>query len=307
MTDDNCGVQIPFTGFGITIYILNAGFQGVNASLEVDGTHSVTTAIPPPSPPTYQTPRVPLFDIQSLAYADHTATLSILDWNGGNTSLYFDYALVDDTTQTTTAQPTSSSSSDSTTSVTTEGLYTSAAASNVSSSTTIVSSTYSTSFLPSTSNTRAIEIGTPCAIAGALLIGAVVYYVRSRRRTTQELQPFPFSNGTVPPRRAAHLHSQSGIVRVEPPRSPNESQSTLLIRAWSCTSGSPQLRPTSSNDVSNEAEIIYCAQAAVPDIQPLSPSTSLGAPLPSSPTISHIPQGPPPSYTRLAPKEGRST
>ncbi|KAI6164198.1 hypothetical protein EDD17DRAFT_1562744 [Pisolithus thermaeus] len=105
MTADECQAQIPFAGTGITIYVMNAGFQGVNASLSVDGAYSVNGTIPPPTPPSFQTPRVSLLAIQSLAYAYHIATLSILDWDAGNTSLYFDYALVEDSNiQVTTSQ-----------------------------------------------------------------------------------------------------------------------------------------------------------------------------------------------------------
>jgi hypothetical protein len=81
-------------GSGITMYILNAGFQGVGAGLSVDGGQAVTTTLPPPSAPSYQTPNVSLFSVQAIPYADHNATLSVMDWNGGASSLYFDYALV---------------------------------------------------------------------------------------------------------------------------------------------------------------------------------------------------------------------
>ncbi|KIJ63304.1 hypothetical protein HYDPIDRAFT_168522 [Hydnomerulius pinastri MD-312] len=96
MTSDDCQIQIPFTGSGVTIYILNAGSQGVGASLAVDGGQAVTTTIAAPSAPSYQTPNISLFSVQSLPYGSHSAVLSVLDWNNGITGFYFDYALVNE-------------------------------------------------------------------------------------------------------------------------------------------------------------------------------------------------------------------
>ncbi|KIJ63305.1 hypothetical protein HYDPIDRAFT_168523 [Hydnomerulius pinastri MD-312] len=84
-TSDGCQVRFPFTGF-----------QGVCASLAVDGGQAVTTTIAAPSSPSYQTPNVSLFSVQSLPYNSHSAVLSVLDWNNGATSLYFDYALINE-------------------------------------------------------------------------------------------------------------------------------------------------------------------------------------------------------------------
>ena len=79
------------------MYVMHAGFQGVAASLTIDGGgQSITTTLPPPTPPSYQTPNVTLFDLQSLPNADHTATINLLDWDDGATSLYFDYALINE-------------------------------------------------------------------------------------------------------------------------------------------------------------------------------------------------------------------
>ncbi|KIK99733.1 hypothetical protein PAXRUDRAFT_23588 [Paxillus rubicundulus Ve08.2h10] len=98
-------VKLPFhlqpllslpRGSGIIVYILNAGFQGVGASLSVDGGQAVTKTIAAPSAPSYQTPRVPLFSMQKMPYADHNATLNVLDWNDEATSFYFDYALINE-------------------------------------------------------------------------------------------------------------------------------------------------------------------------------------------------------------------
>ncbi|KAH0830355.1 hypothetical protein J3R83DRAFT_1749 [Lanmaoa asiatica] len=95
--DNKCQITFPFTGSGISVYVIHAGFQGISASLTIDGGQSATTSLPPPAPPSYQTPNVSLFNIQSLPSADHTATINLLDWNGGTTSLYFDYALINET------------------------------------------------------------------------------------------------------------------------------------------------------------------------------------------------------------------
>ena len=73
---------------------MHAGFQGITANLSIDGNQSVTATLPPPTPPSYQTPNVSLFDVQLLPSADHTATISLSDWDNGTTSLFFDYALI---------------------------------------------------------------------------------------------------------------------------------------------------------------------------------------------------------------------
>ena len=76
---------------------MHAGFQGISASLTIDGGQSVTATLPAPAPPSYQTPNVSLFNIQSLPSAVHTVTINLLDWESGTTSLYFDYALINET------------------------------------------------------------------------------------------------------------------------------------------------------------------------------------------------------------------
>ena len=73
---------------------MHAGFQGIAANLSIDGNQSVTATLPPPTPPSYQTPNVSLFDVQLLPSADHTATISLSDWDNGTTPLFFDYALI---------------------------------------------------------------------------------------------------------------------------------------------------------------------------------------------------------------------
>ncbi|KAI6164205.1 hypothetical protein EDD17DRAFT_379997 [Pisolithus thermaeus] len=205
MTADECQAQIPFAGTGITIYVMNAGFQGVNASLSVDGAYSVNGTIPPPTPPSYQTPRVSLLAIQSLAYAYHVATLSILDWDAGDTSLYFDYAQVEDSNiQTTTSQPSTPSPANTFSSASPVTMSTSIVnAIATTRETTTGTTTAAASYTSASSSTasgcshclRVIEIAVPCVI-GALLVTGVILYLKLRRakakKPTDSCIPEPF-------------------------------------------------------------------------------------------------------------------
>ncbi|KAI6111036.1 hypothetical protein F5141DRAFT_1063425 [Pisolithus sp. B1] len=205
MTADECQAQIPFAGTGITIYVMNAGFQGVNASLSVDGAYSVNGTIPPPTPPSYQTPRVSLLAIQSLAYAYHVATLSILDWDAGDTSLYFDYAQVEDSNiQTTTSQPSTPSPANTFSSASPVTMSTSIVnAIATTRETTTGTTTAAASYTSASSSTasgcshclRVIEIAVPCVI-GALLVTGVILYLKLRRakakQPTDSCIPEPF-------------------------------------------------------------------------------------------------------------------
>jgi hypothetical protein len=138
--------QLPPEGSGISVYIMHAGFQGITVSLTIDGGQSVTATLPPPTPPSYQTPNVSLFDLQLLPSADHTATINLLDWENGTTSLYFDYALINESyvelpsstpsttshASTSTTQPSASSTSPTSLSTFIGSTYTSGATSAVS-------------------------------------------------------------------------------------------------------------------------------------------------------------------------------
>lgn len=62
--------------------------------LEIDDGQSVTATSPPPTPPPYPPPNVPLSELQDLPSADHTATIDLLRWENGTTSLCLDYALI---------------------------------------------------------------------------------------------------------------------------------------------------------------------------------------------------------------------
>ncbi|KAH7920454.1 hypothetical protein BV22DRAFT_802645 [Leucogyrophana mollusca] len=94
-TDDNCELSIPFTGTGITIYVLQTGPIGVSVSAVVDGGQPTTHTLSGPTGPNYQSTNMTLFDVQSLASGSHTLSLTVLDFDGpyGTQSwLGFDYA-----------------------------------------------------------------------------------------------------------------------------------------------------------------------------------------------------------------------
>ncbi|KAF8842530.1 hypothetical protein BDN67DRAFT_965643 [Paxillus ammoniavirescens] len=117
---DNCFVQIPFTGSGITMYVLSAGFSGITASFSVDGVPAVSDSIPAPPGPTFQTPNVSMYEVQNLPSGNHTMVMTILDWEGSPSSMKFDYAFVNETfvaapttTSATSASQTSSGASQS--------------------------------------------------------------------------------------------------------------------------------------------------------------------------------------------------
>ncbi|KAN0075387.1 hypothetical protein V8E55_011410 [Tylopilus felleus] len=85
------GLTALFTGSSVYVY---AGFQGITVGLEIDDGQSVTATSPPPTPPPYPPPNVPLSELQDLPSADHTATIDLLRWENGTTSLCLDYALI---------------------------------------------------------------------------------------------------------------------------------------------------------------------------------------------------------------------
>ncbi|KAI6038436.1 hypothetical protein EDC04DRAFT_2695214 [Pisolithus marmoratus] len=267
MTDDECEAQIPFAGTGITIYVTNAGFQGVNASLSVDGVHSINGTIPPPTSPSYQTPRVSLLAIQSLAYAYHIATLSILDWDGGNTSLYFDYAMIEDSTATSqplTPTPTTSAipslpstflSMPSVTMLTATVLLTKTARKTTTRTTTAATSHTSAS-LSSTSSCshclRVVEIAVPCAISALLVTGAIFYLKLRRARAKKEAdgrKPEPFTVVQRSPLPLAPAAEEKARIRA--------AQSRVLgVRIEACSGDTLSVRdglfPGCSSDVGRE-------------------------------------------------------
>ncbi|KAF8432434.1 hypothetical protein L210DRAFT_2841165 [Boletus edulis BED1] len=96
-TDQNCFVQIPFVGSGITMYVFNAGASGMTAGFSIDGGTAIPNSIDAPPGPTFQVSNVSLYDIQGLPTGNHTMKMTLLDWNGGGTSMKFDYARVNET------------------------------------------------------------------------------------------------------------------------------------------------------------------------------------------------------------------
>ena len=126
-TNDNCYVEMPFTGkqcrffatmpplssilgSGITMYVFNAGFSGMTASFSIDSGPAVSNSIQAPPAPTYQVSNVSLYSIQGLPSANHTMRMTVLDWNGSATSMKFDYAYVNETFVATPATTSATSS-----------------------------------------------------------------------------------------------------------------------------------------------------------------------------------------------------
>lgn len=165
-TSNNCAVQFSFTGLyshiltfrvsfelakywilgsGITIYVLQAGPQGMSASLSIDSGSATTATLAAPPAPQYNIPHVVLFRVQNLFSGTHTAVMTVLDWEGGFSGMMLDYIDVNEAvvsasssttsnptptptfTSTQTPTPTSSlsSSSQTLTSQSTHGLTTS--------------------------------------------------------------------------------------------------------------------------------------------------------------------------------------
>ncbi|KAI9569017.1 hypothetical protein HD554DRAFT_643066 [Boletus coccyginus] len=113
-TGDNCYVEMPFTGSGITMYVFNAGLSGMTASCSIDGGQANPNSIDAPPAPTYQISNVSLCSIQGLSSGNHTMKMTVLDWNGSATSMKFDYAYVNETFVATPATTSATSSMTST-------------------------------------------------------------------------------------------------------------------------------------------------------------------------------------------------
>jgi len=92
-TSDNCQIQIPFTGTGITLYIAHES-DNVNATITVDGNPDSMTAQTLSGDAPVESYNVTLYNIQSLALGSHEATVQLLSYTGGQSSLWFDYAAV---------------------------------------------------------------------------------------------------------------------------------------------------------------------------------------------------------------------
>lgn len=88
--------------------MLRAGSHGMSASLSIDSGTATTKTLAAPAAPNYYTPRVTLFNIQSLPSGTHTAVMTVLDWNGTFSGMMLDYINVN---QAEVAGPTSGSAS----------------------------------------------------------------------------------------------------------------------------------------------------------------------------------------------------
>ena len=93
-------------GSGITVYVLQAGPQGISASFSIDSGTATTATLGAPPGPQYYTPQVVLFNIQNIPSGTHTAVMTVLDWNGGFSGMMLDYF---DINQAEVAGPTASS------------------------------------------------------------------------------------------------------------------------------------------------------------------------------------------------------
>ncbi|KAH7890023.1 hypothetical protein F5I97DRAFT_626078 [Phlebopus sp. FC_14] len=247
-TNDNCHIQIPFVGSGIMMYMLNAGFEGVTASVTVDNSPPVTSSLSPPPGPTYQIPNTSMFDVQSLPTGSHNLILTVLDWNNGASSMYFDYALVNETfvatptTTTTTVSQTSSTSSTLSASQTSSGTPTPI----------------------NTSGSTKIDVGGAVggAVAGIAVLAAIILgilYLRKRKKatTSQEsmLQATPWQEDphTHPLPPAGFLYSDN-----EPPIQPGVR--TAILRDalagtnYPSTDPLPSTYATASGTVSKALE-----------------------------------------------------
>ncbi|KAF8452778.1 hypothetical protein L210DRAFT_3437348 [Boletus edulis BED1] len=111
---NDCQVQIPFTGSGITIYVLQAGSQGTNASLTIDGGAPKYNVLPPPPGPHFYTPNVTLFSVQGITTGNHTATMTVQNWDNIFSGMMFDYAVINQTIVATTTSSVASSTAAST-------------------------------------------------------------------------------------------------------------------------------------------------------------------------------------------------
>ncbi|KAI6110142.1 hypothetical protein F5141DRAFT_1119110 [Pisolithus sp. B1] len=326
MTADECQAQIPFAGTGITIYVMNAGFQGVNASLSVDGAYSVNGTIPPPTPPSFQTPKVSLLAIQSLAYAYHIATLSILDWDAGNTSLYFDYALVEDSNiQVTTSQSSTPvttplatlSLPDAFISASSVMMFTTIKTTTTMGTTTAASYTSTSSYTSASSSTatscshclHVIEIVVPCVI-GALLVTGVILYLKLRRAKAKKQAdsciPEPFTVAQRPPspltpaaKEKARLRAaQSRVV----PTVHADLSDVLTAEDHFFSEYSASVESTDSGDgrrsqESNELLIIDRSRLTISGLRLSTSLSNTVVATQSSPTRSLGVHGPPPSYS----------
>ncbi|KAI5987557.1 hypothetical protein EDD15DRAFT_1486070 [Pisolithus albus] len=165
-TSNNCAVQFAFTGSGITIYVLQAGPQGMSASLSIDSGTATTATLAAPPAPQYNIPNVVLFDVQNMVSGNHTAVMTVLDWDGGFSGMMLDYidvneAVVAGTTPTTSAAnqtptPTTTQASSNPSGTTSQSSQSTTTPSNQTSSSTAASPVVASSQVNSTSTSASI-------------------------------------------------------------------------------------------------------------------------------------------------------
>ncbi|EIW85487.1 hypothetical protein CONPUDRAFT_162673 [Coniophora puteana RWD-64-598 SS2] len=110
-TSDNCVLNIPFTGSGIDIQVLQQGQAGINATAAIDSGSSVNKALVAASAPAFTNANVTMFSFQGLTTGSHTLTLTVLDMQGSISGMMFDYAYVNETLVAKDSTSTSASSS----------------------------------------------------------------------------------------------------------------------------------------------------------------------------------------------------
>ena len=96
-------------GSGITIYVLQAGAQGINASLTIDGGAPKYNVLPAPPGQYFYIPNVTLFSMQGIATGNHTATMTVQNWDNIFSGMMFDYAVINETIVSATTTTTTSS------------------------------------------------------------------------------------------------------------------------------------------------------------------------------------------------------
>ncbi|KAF9228704.1 hypothetical protein BS17DRAFT_772381 [Gyrodon lividus] len=277
---DNCFVQIPFTGSGITMYVLSAGFSGITASFSVDGAPATSNTIPTPPGPTFQTPNVSMYEVQNLPTGNHTMVMTVLNWSGSASSMKFDYAFIN---ETFVAEPATTSA--------TSVSYTSSASQSPSQSPT-----------GNLSNSSKVDLGGVIGgtLAGIAVVVAVVLgviYFRRRKTTSASVPPhvthqttaFMSEYSTSPPPQAGfatygktpfHRQADGG------PSIPPLTRSAILREALAAGSHPPsEPLPSSRSTMSGESSGI---------LQPLrrQPSIGFGTDRPGS---SSYPDALPPS------------
>ena len=104
-------------GSGITIYVLQAGAQGINASLTIDGGAPKYNILPAPPGPNFYIPNVTLFSIQGITTGNHTATMTVQNWDNIFSGMMFDYAVINQTIVAATTTTSLASSTASTMSI----------------------------------------------------------------------------------------------------------------------------------------------------------------------------------------------